>query len=322
MKKRYDLLIQLAHAIHAAHQTVDEVTIYESVAIKKILERINRPEVVAMMIDELMHGDKKTANYIQDIFIATGGEEIATGMSNIISHPDRYIRQMALKVLSGLGKASLKVCSQILVDDSMFERDGGRHELPDAKWYIIRNAIFVLGKLQDPEGVMPLRLRISDKDVRVRREIIAALEKIGGEDACDMLILMTDDPVKEIRESAMIAVGLIGTPDTAPLVMDVISRNPHILLRGISTLGKLGGEVAREYLGYILDNRNEFERLAGDVVPKDELRLAIIKALGAIGDKPAIEKIKAFKDNLSTTQKLFFKHSAINKTVNEILARK
>jgi len=319
---RFDLIVRLATAIGKACKSEDNVMIYESVAIKKILDYVNRSEVISMMIDELMRGDRQTAVHIQNIFIAIGGEEVALGLSNIISHPDRHVRQQALKILAELGKASLKVCSRILVDDSLFERESDRYELSDAKWYVIRNAIFILGKLKDPEGVMPLRLRINDKDVRVRREIIAALEKIGGEDACDMLILMTDDSVKEIRESAMIAVGLIGNADTAPMVIDAMTRNPKIVLRGIVTLGNLGGEVSREFLSRLLEDRDELEKLAGNSVSKDELRLAVIKALGAIGDEHAIEKIKEFKDNMPATQKIFFKNSPINKVVSEILSRK
>ena len=77
----------------------------------------------------------------------------------------------------------------------MFARDPQRHELPDDKWYVVRNSIFVLGSLRDPGGVAALRARIDDHDIRVRREIVSALEKIGGDEALDCLTLMADDPI-------------------------------------------------------------------------------------------------------------------------------
>ena len=161
------------------------------------------------MIDEMIRSDHETACCLRRILIAIGSEEVAVALSHIISHPLRQVRQHALRVLGELGKASQAVFARILADESMFEREDGRHELADNKWYVVRNSIFVLGTLKDTGGVLALRRRLNDSDVRVRREIVTALEKIGGEDACDLLLLMAADSVREIRERAVVAVGLI-----------------------------------------------------------------------------------------------------------------
>ncbi len=319
---RLDYVSRLAQAVGRRRQFVNGIAVYDSVAIKKLVETVNKREVVQSLITELIRGQHRASHYIRDIFISTGAEEVALGLSNIISHPDRQVRQQALKILAELGKASVQVCTQILVDDSLFEREKDRHELPDNNWFIIRNAIYVLGNLKDPEGVMPLRLRITDKDIRVRREIVLALEKIGGDDACDMLVLMADDPTPEIRERAIIAIGVAGTADTAPLLIDAIERRPQNALRGIKALGKLGGESARNYLTGLLDNKEQLEQVADFGVSKEEIRLAVVQALGNIGDQHAIDKLKEYKSGWSATQKILFKNSPVNKAVNEILSKK
>jgi HEAT repeat protein len=233
----------------------------------------------------------------------------------------RSVRQLTLKILAELGKSSLKVFSSIVYDDHMFERDDTRRELSDEPWYVIRNSIFVLGSLQDEQGVAPLRARIADKDARVRREIVSALEKIGGEDAIDCLTLMADDQLQEVSDASIIAIGLIGNADTAPLLLDIARRNPRNGIKAVTGMGKLGGGQAREFLGELLSDSEKLAELAGGATSKDELRVAAVKALGQIGDTDAIDHIRSFKESQSTAAKLLFKNSTVNKAISEILAR-
>ena len=321
VSRRFDLMDRLAGAMAQRRQYEGDVAVYDSMAVKKAFESLNRREVVEALVDDMIRADHETSRHIRKVLISIGSEEVAVELSSIISHPIRQVRQQSLKVLAELGKASLKVFAGILMDDDMFEREKGRHELPDSKWYVIRNSIFVLGSLRDTEGVTALRLRLNDSDVRVRREIISALEKIGGEDACDLLILMADDPVKEIRESAVIAVGLIGTPEIALQLFDLARRNPSVAVRTVSALGKIGGEEARIYLIGLLEDDKELSRMISGQVPKEELRVAAVKSLGNIGDKKSIAALMGYKDNLPATQKIFFKNSPVNKAIAEILSR-
>ena len=229
---------------------------------------------------------------------------------------------MSLKILAELGKASLRIFSRIIMDDTWFERESDRHELPDNKWYVLRNSIFVLGSLRDEEGLVPLRLRISDNDVRIRREIVSALEKIGGEEAIDLLILMAEDPFQEIRNSAINAIGIIGNTDIVPLLIDIARRNPTESIKIITVLSNLGGEEVIRFLSSILEDPVALADIAGGRISKDELRLAIIKAIGKLGDKKALESVKNYQDTLSTTQKILFRSSPVQKAISDILSKK
>lgn len=322
IQRQFNYMAQLAGIIGRRRKVSGGITVYDSIGIKKIIENLNRSEIVSVIIDELVHTDNQTSGYIREILVCCGAEDTAIGLSHIISHPIRQVRQQALKILAELGKASLKVFTQILMDDSMFEREKDRQELPDAKWYVIRNSIFVLGLLQDPEGIAPLRLRINDPDIRVRREIITTLEKIGGEDACDLLIVMAEDSVKEIRERAVIAAGLTGGPDMAPLLIDVLMRNPSVAARAIPALGKLGGPMAAAFLGKLLTDGEEFRVLTEGNLSKDDLRVAVVKALGEIGDQGSLKRLREFKERQSGTAKIFFRNSVVNRMIDEVLARK
>ncbi len=320
-QRRFKQMARLADSVARRRRYDGNVAVYDSVAVKKVLDNLNQEQSIRGLIDEMIRSDHETACCLRRILIAIGSEEVAVALSHIISHPLRQVRQHALRVLGELGKASQAVFARILADESMFEREDGRHELADNKWYVVRNSIFVLGTLKDTGGVPALRRRLNDSDVRVRREIVTALEKIGGEDACDLLLLMAADSVREIRERAVVAVGLIGTPSMAPQLADLARRRPAVAVRALNSLGKIGGEEARSFLIELLKNDDQLIAMTSGQASKEELRLAVIESLGKIGDAGSIEALKGFKSSLSATQKLFFKNSEVNKALTEILSR-
>ncbi|MEK7774589.1 MAG: HEAT repeat domain-containing protein, partial [Candidatus Zixiibacteriota bacterium] len=295
---------------------------YDSIAIKRIADGLSRAEVLDILVDELIRADHATAGQLRDVFVGIGTEAVAMALSKIISHPIRQVRQQSLRILAELGKSSLSVFCQVVNDDSLFLRDSGRRELPDAKWYVVRNSMFVLGSLRDPYAIAPLRLRISDADVRVRREIVSALEKIGGDDAVDMLVLMAEDSDKEIREAAVATFGIVASQESIPLLIDLVQRIPSLTHRVVAALGKIGGEVAEEYLLKLLDDSDRQAQMVTGGQSREEIRLAIIKALGQIGNPKALTRIKEFQNSLTTTQKIFFKNSPLQKVITDILSRK
>ena len=170
--------------------------------------------------------------------------------------------------------------------------------------------------------IFPLRLRINDPDVRVRREIISALEKIGGEESVDVLMMMADDDDREIREAAVITIGLIGTEDVSPLLIALAQQNLRVVIKALHALGRVGGKEAEKYLSLILNDDDLLESLTSSKVSKEEIRLATIKALGDLDDSQAIQTIKQYHAGQSTTQKIFFKNSPISKTIKNILSKK
>ncbi len=321
-QKRYDRLSMLCSALQKRCRHQDGVTIYDSLAVKKAIMQFNNREMINQLVWEIVDGSQAGFGDIKNILVTFGSEEVAFALSTIVSHESRQVRQNALKILSELGKASLNVFSRIIEDNANFERDEGRHELPDARWYLVRNSIFVLGALKDQEGCKALRVRINDPDTRVRRAIVAALEKIGGEQALDLLMVMANDSDREISEAAIIAIGLIGTPEIVPELIDLANNRHPDVVRIITTLGMLGGEEARKFLAHLLSDTELQSQLTSNRTSRDELRLAILKALGKIGDKESLEKIREFNDTLSASQKIFFGASKLNRAAQDILSKK
>ena len=320
-EKKYEYLSALCMVLSKKCNRKDGVVTYGSFAVKKVINELNRREVINQLVWELVEGRHADFQHIKNVLVTIGSEEVALALASIISHESRQVRQYALKILSELGKSSLNVFTRIMEDNSNFEREANRRELPDARWYVIRNSIFVLGALQDPEGCKPLRQRLTDPDTRVRRAIIGALEKIDSEQAADLLLILADDLDPEIRETAIIAIGLIGQADIAPELIDLCHKHKSEAGQIINTIGRLGGEEARKFLTGLLTDSQLQSELASNRSSRDELRLATIKALGKIGDKESLDKIKEFSESLSASQKIFFGGSRLSKAAEDILNR-
>ena len=316
-----DLMARLTTAMAMRRKVVDRVTIYDSIAVKKAFESVSSPNKIDELIGDLIRANHQEAGYLKDILTNIGTETVALALSRIISHPVRAIRQVTLRILGGMGNAALTVFSGILHDDELFMREQGRHELPNEQWYVIRNSIFVLGSLHDPLGIDPLRVRMSDTDVRVRREIVSALEKIGGEDAVDCLSVMADDAVAEIRQAAIIAIGLVGRADDAPVLIDIARRHAGDSPKAVAALGKLGGDDARVFLCSLLTDPKKLSELCNGRVSKDDQRLAVVRALGHIADRESLATLKEYKASQSAASKLLFSRSPVNKAIDEVLAR-
>ena len=317
----YEQMARLTKGMADRRMVNENVTVYDSMAVKKAFENISRPDVIQQLITELVGSHADRNGFLKETLINIGTEDVAFGLARIISHPIRTVRQLTLKILAELGKSSLKVFSRVLNDDNMFKREEDRRELPDERWYVVRNSIFVLGSIHDEHGVSALRIRMTDTDFRVRREIVCALEKIGGEDAIDCLTVMAEDSTKEIREAAIIAIGLLGDSGHSPLMIDLARRMPAECVRAVTALGKLGGDEAKAFLGELLADAGKLAALANGQVSRDDLKIAVVKALGEIGDDEAIKRIKQFQDTQSGAAKLLFKNSQVNRVISEVLSR-
>ncbi len=317
--KDYTRLSSLCDILSKKSDQIDGIRSYESVAVKKGVEELNRAEVINQLVNELVKEDSKKTQYLKNILVTIASEEVAYSLASIISHESRQVRMNVLKILSEMGKPALKICGEILKDDSHFIRNSDKRELPDDKWFIVRNAIFVLGSLGDPEGCRALRHRIAEDDTRIRLAIVSALEKIGDESAADLLLVMSDDNDCEICEAAIIALGLTKQTDIAPELINLAEKRNTEILTIISALGNLGGTETGEYLSNLLDDNDLLSKYTSNRSSREDIKIAIIKALGRIGDSESLKVVKNLKNNLLSTQKILFGGSKLNKAIEDIL---
>ncbi len=290
--RRYESVAAFLNVLKSGRKNDDEIMVYDSITIKKIFDGLNDTELIRRLVYDLQLKDAGQSQHLRDILTAIQSEEVALQLSEIVAHPDRGIRHRCLKILSELGKPAVKVFSEILRDEANFYRVESCRELPDKRWFLVRNAIFVLGNLADPDACNALRLRLADSDTRVGREIVSALEKIGGDEAADLLMIMCENSAQEVRQPAIIALGMMKRSDLAPFFIDLLYRKKTDAARIIGALALTGASESREFLVDLIEDKEKLKALSSGKASINDIRSYIIKALEKIGDDSGLERAR------------------------------
>jgi HEAT repeat protein len=166
--------------------------------------------------------------------------------------------------------------------------------LQDERWYLVRNAVFLLGDLGGPEQVEPVERCLVHPDPRVRREACRALPKLGGNDVEDLLIRALNDPDESVVAAGIEALGVLASPRGVGYMLDIVARagsfadaTDGLRKTAVDVLGRLQVAEAVDPLADVLLRRT---LLTHPESPR--VRAAALAALAAIGTAPALEVLE------------------------------
>ncbi len=161
----------------------------------------------------------------------------------------RRLRMIIVDALEGLGEQHGEILAS---------------KLTDARWYLVRNMVLVLGRIGDPAIVDRFRRLVHHPRVQVRKEVVRAIQQMNHPNAADLLLSFLKDPDGGIRMAAVRALGQARYhPAREPLLQMIQSRE----CRGknlaekaslFDALGRIGGEVVIPILEKILRRRSWF----------------------------------------------------------------
>lgn len=166
--------------------------------------------------------------------------------------------------------------------------------LCDARWFVVRNMIQMLGEIRNPAAVAQLREQLSHQDVRVRRETVRALSRIADDEAVLALLLPLESGKDlELCRQCLQATAGLKNPRVLPELVKVLktlqksASHVELCKSIIQTLGELGSEEAVPVLAETLGRRPLWNREA-----LDELRCSAAMALGQLDSDRAREALK------------------------------
>ncbi len=151
-------------------------------------------------------------------------------------------------------------------------------------WYLVRNALNLLGELGDPEAFEAISRFLEDPDVRIRRAAVRAFWKTGGLRAESYLVDLLPRSVPEIQEEILVGLGqLKGRGSVVPIARLAV-ESTEMRVRAIEALALLGQAQAVPTLAPFLERKGRILKTAEPA----EVRLATAKALKAIGSPEAM----------------------------------
>jgi HEAT repeat protein len=155
--------------------------------------------------------------------------------------------------------------------------------IEDRRWYLVRNIVYVLGRIGREQSIPYLQKVFNHGELRVRREAVQALGLIGGQKAVALLgRALADDDIR-IRSTAAINLGKIGKSDGLGPLLEVIQtkdfqkKEPVEIKAFFDAIGMVGSNEAVPILQQLLERKSWFPR-----GKHDEIRAGAANALTMI----------------------------------------
>jgi HEAT repeats len=189
------------------------------------------------------------------------------------------MRRVICEVLVHLGKDHIEPLAQ---------------KLDDSRWYVVRNVVYILGKI-GPENVIEKFQRLVDhKEAKVRKELIHTLDGMKDPRARELLKSFLYDPESSLRIMAIRSLanhnyeGALETLKNMIENHEFITRDLYEKREVFDALGKIGGAT-------MVPNMLKIVRLGGSAwfkkSAKEEMGLCAVLALKRIGTENAIDAL-------------------------------
>ncbi len=188
--------------------------------------------------------------------------------------------------------ANRKLLSDILVRSGTAALKTIYEYLNDERWYVVRNAVVIMGEIRSQDSLAELSLLLQHDDIRVRRETIRALSKIGGKRAIKNLLQTAVAGDQEIRRQAILSLGAMRATAAVPTLQVLLKqkgwsqREVDLKKDTIRALGEIRDPDATPELVRILKRKHWIHRQLND-----ELRTAAAEALGDIADERTLKAL-------------------------------
>lgn len=191
---------------------------------------------------------------------------------------DRKQRRLLCEILAELGEQEIETLAE---------------RLDDPRWYVVRNIVMILGMTRNPAIVTHITKAMKHGDLRVRKEVLRAIETFKTEETKKILLTAVRDEDLTVRVNALMSVRRFGDPG---LFHDLKGYASFDELRKktfeekkelLRTLAVTGGAWSFPLLADLFKKRGIIEK--DDVT---EVRIAAAYGLGLTGQPEAMELLK------------------------------
>jgi hypothetical protein len=182
-----------------------------------------------------------------------------------------------------------KLLCEVLAESGRQDIDVFSEALNDERWYLVRNIAMVLGMTKNPAGVKLLEKVVRHPNLKVRREVLKALESIDSEDIKRLFLAALKDEDMIIRIKALKALKRIKDPSLFQTFKQYVSleelkkKSFEEKREMLETFALLGGKNAFPVLSELFKKKGFIEK--DDIT---EIRAAAAYGLGLVNLPEAV----------------------------------
>jgi len=168
------------------------------------------------------------------------------------------------------------------------------HLLGDNRWYVVRNAIDLLGEMRAAEAENALLDVVTHREERVRRSAATALARLGTLRSIQAVEKMATDTVSEVRVHAVQGLGTVKSPRAVSALARALDRetDPEVQTVILAALGRQATDEAIARLTKAAEPEGRlFKR------KPTALRLSAVQALAEANTPAALAALRRFADD-------------------------
>lgn len=168
------------------------------------------------------------------------------------------------------------------------------HLLGDNRWYVVRNAIDLLGEMRAAEAENALLDVVTHREERVRRSAATALARLGTLRSIQAVEKMATDPVPEVRVHAMQGLGSVKSPRAVSVLARALDHEPDQEVQAV-ILAALGRQATDEAVARLTKAAEPDGRLFKR--KPTALRIAAVQALVEANTPAALVALRRFAND-------------------------
>ena len=225
-------------------------------------------------------------------------------------HAQRDLRETCSRVLSKAGEVGADVLIENLIGseipgerraylDALRQCPAGAssllHLLNDDRWYVVRNAAWLLGELGATEADRRLAELLSHRESRVRRSVATALGRLATSRAVLALLQAVNDPSPDVRLQVVQALASAKNTRAVPWLIEALDHEQDADIQA-AIVSALGAAPTEDGISRLV----RAAEAGGLLVRKPAaVRIRAIEALAEAGTRSArqaLENLKSDRD--------------------------
>jgi len=307
-----DELIERLQASVAAPNVIGLLDELVQVAEKRAQE--HRWEVVARVIETFVHNEAAAEHNVELRRAYTIGlrrlttPSLLRGISGLLPRR-RELRDSLHGVLVRLGPDAAEAVIDLLTSaDSLTDRRAYlaalakmhdavptlMHLLGDTRWYVVRNAVDLLGEMRAVEAENALLEVAKHREERVRRSAATALSRLGTPRSIQAVQHMMADPVPEVRVHAVQGLGSVKSPRAVGVLSRALDSESDSEVQAV-ILAALGHQATDEAIARLTKAAEPDHRLFKR--KPTALRVSAVQALAEANTPAALAALRRFVDD-------------------------
>lgn len=226
----------------------------------------------------------------------------------ILESRDSSQHEAASSAVAQLGEnAAARIIKRLCVTESLYARKALSTALKqighpsvgpltamlgDTRWYVVRNMVSILGDIGIQASIHQLSSTLQHHDIRVRKETVRSLVKIGGKNSELALVALLQSRDHTMVHRAIAALRTLKSRIAVKPLMEIVAardpflRNLSLKKEAIHAIGQIGDRRATPHLVGLIATTKIFSRKGWE-----ELKCEAALALGSIGDEEAIPEL-------------------------------